>query len=269
MIKSKKQMYIVVGIFALILFLGGITYAFFNYTRVGSANSISTSTIIFNTSNDLLIDVSNDFPQDDLEGQALADMKANHMGTLSVSGHNTLANGVIYHVYVVRGDDITSKQRLKDENILFQFTPNFTSGQNGFTIMSNSYSSPTSLTFDNTGKALISTGLVKNTSSLTTVSYNYYMWIDSANILVSSTSKRATLAEGNPSLADTTSGTTTAGRYMTNSSTLTTITLYPAKSEHSGKTVYTTNEFSNGFYNIKILVEAENYTPTPSPTVSP
>ena len=36
MIKSKKQMYIVIGAFALVLTLLTSTYAFFNYTRTGT-----------------------------------------------------------------------------------------------------------------------------------------------------------------------------------------------------------------------------------------
>ena len=42
-------MYLVIGIFTLILLLGGTTYAFFNYTREG-ANTVSTGRISFNTS---------------------------------------------------------------------------------------------------------------------------------------------------------------------------------------------------------------------------
>ena len=38
MIKSKKQMFIIVGAFILVLMLFTTTYAFFNYTRTGSAN---------------------------------------------------------------------------------------------------------------------------------------------------------------------------------------------------------------------------------------
>ena len=34
MIKSKRQMYIVVGVFALVMLLGTFSYAFFNYTRI-------------------------------------------------------------------------------------------------------------------------------------------------------------------------------------------------------------------------------------------
>jgi len=44
MIKSKKQMFIVIGVFALVMLLGEITYAFFSYTRTGASNTIRVFT---------------------------------------------------------------------------------------------------------------------------------------------------------------------------------------------------------------------------------
>lgn len=248
-------------LFIVVIF--GTTYAIFNFTKTGTANTFSTSTVDFDFSEDTLMDVSNDFPQDaDLSNDELIAVKSTHAGTLSVSGHNTLTNGVKYSIYVIHGDDITGKQRLNDSSIMFQFTSDFTSGANGFTVLTNDYATPSNLIFDNDGKALISTGLVKNTSELTTVNYNFYMWMDSGTMHVSSTTKRATLGEGNPSLADTTSGNVTAVRYMKNDNTVpSNVTLFPATSEQEGKIIYTTYEFSNGYYNIKFLVEAEAYKP--------
>ena len=52
MIKSKKQMFIVIGAFALVMLLGTVTYAFFNYTRKGSSNVIKTGRISFTSSQD-------------------------------------------------------------------------------------------------------------------------------------------------------------------------------------------------------------------------
>ena len=263
---NNKKRIIIYGISVLTLFavILGTTYAIFNYTRIGGQSSLSTGQVKFDTTGELLIDVERDFPQDaDLSGTELTNMKNSHKGELTIQSHTTLTNGIRYRIYAVRGDDITGKLRLNDENIKFQLTPNFTSGTNGFTVKTNDYAEPTNLSFDNEGKALLSTGIVKDTSSLTAVTYNYYMWIDGGNTLISSTTKRATLAEGNPSLADTTTGNTVADRYMKNDGTLTEdVTIFPARSSDTGKTVYTTNEFSNGYYNIKILVEAEDAMPT-------
>ena len=64
MIKSKKQMYIVIGAFALVLTLFTTTYAFFNYTRTGTVNTIRVGRISFNSSQDGSINLSNVFPID-------------------------------------------------------------------------------------------------------------------------------------------------------------------------------------------------------------
>ena len=52
MIQNKKQMFIVIGVFALILLLGTTTYAFFNYTRKGSSIVIKVGRISFNSGQD-------------------------------------------------------------------------------------------------------------------------------------------------------------------------------------------------------------------------
>ena len=49
LIKSKKQMFIVIGAFVLTLMLFTTTYAFFNYTRTGARNIIKTGRIYFNS----------------------------------------------------------------------------------------------------------------------------------------------------------------------------------------------------------------------------
>ncbi len=253
---AKKNIIMMLAIILFIAIIVGGTYAFFNYTRTGGDNNMGTGTIQFEFTDDTLMDVSNDFPEyPDMTNQELVAVKSIHNGALNISGHNTLPEGVTYSIYLVRGDDIAGKQRLADSSMKFQLEPTFTSGENGFTILTNDYNDPTNLTFTN-NKALISTGLIKDTTELTTVSFNFYMWIDADKTFISSTTKRLVLPEGNPSLADTTSGNTTASRYMRNNGVLTTETLFPAKSSETGKIIYTTNEFSNGYYNIKFLVEA-------------
>ena len=64
MVKSKKQMFIVIGVFSLILMLVTTTYAFFNYTRTGSANTIKVGRISFVTRQTATINLTNVFPID-------------------------------------------------------------------------------------------------------------------------------------------------------------------------------------------------------------
>ena len=152
------------------------------------------------------------------------------------------------------GDAVSGKTRLRDDAISVMFIP--PTNANGFTNTVNNCSTSTSLTFTN-GKALVASGLIKNTTNLISKTYTLKLWIDSSKISISSTTKRANNIEGNPSLADSTTGTTTATRYMrNNNSEASTITLYPAKASQVGKIIYTTNEFSNSYYSFKIIIEA-------------
>ena len=62
LIKSPKQMIMVIAIFTLMIFVGGTTYAFFNYTRTGGANTVRVGRIYFNHTQDGRINLTNAFP---------------------------------------------------------------------------------------------------------------------------------------------------------------------------------------------------------------
>ena len=62
LIKSYKQMFLVIGIFTLVLLVGGTTFAFFNYTRTGSANTVKVGRIYFNHQEGNTISLENVFP---------------------------------------------------------------------------------------------------------------------------------------------------------------------------------------------------------------
>ena len=64
MIKTKKQMFTLIGVFTLMLLLGTTTYAFFNYTRTGSSNTIRVGRISFVTRQLDTINLTNVFPID-------------------------------------------------------------------------------------------------------------------------------------------------------------------------------------------------------------
>ena len=252
-IKKNNELKVLIFI-TLIIILGvvlGSTYAFFNYTRIGNPDVLNTGYIDFDFNGGSEIEKGNAFPIEE------ADVDNTIVKTFSLTSHTTFTDGIVYRIYAVYGDNVSGKTRLRDDVVSFEFIP--PEDANGFITEINNYSSPKSLSFTN-GKALISTGIIKNTSNLTTKNYTLKLWIDSSKINISSTTKRATNAEGNPSLADATTGTTTAIRYMRNDTTeLTTVTLYPAITSQQGKIIYTTNEFSNSYYSFKILVEAEDY----------
>ena len=61
--KNRKQnLLLVLGLFVLITMFGGLTYAFFNYSRTGSANTLSVGRISFNTNQTETINLSDVSP---------------------------------------------------------------------------------------------------------------------------------------------------------------------------------------------------------------
>ncbi len=100
MIKSRKQMYLVIGAFALVLMLGTVTYAFFNYTRTGSANIIRTGRIAFNSTQGQAINLTNVFPIDVTNGIPNNNANVGSV-TINVTGDTTYGDGVEYLVSAV------------------------------------------------------------------------------------------------------------------------------------------------------------------------
>ena len=111
MIKSKKQSLIVIGVFTLVLMLGTVTYAFFNYTRTGTANTIKTGRISFNSEQGTSINLTNMFPIDVTNG--IPD-DATKVGTVTihVTGDTTYAEGVEYLVSAVNVTNTVGSKKL-------------------------------------------------------------------------------------------------------------------------------------------------------------
>ena len=228
-----------------------ITYAFFNYTRTGPSNSVTTSQLLFEfAAGNQNIDIGNANPI------SYSDIGAINEITFTLKGSSNLTEGIKYTIYAVEGDTVTGKNRLSDSVISMVFEP--ATDADGYTTTLNNYSTPTSPNFTN-GRIAISNGIVRNNDiDLAAKTYKIKLWIDSSKILVSSTTKRQNNAEGNPSVADTSEGNVTEGRYIENDNNLVNTTLYPADINYTGRIVYTTNEFANSYYSIKIVVEAQD-----------
>ena len=96
MIKSRKQMYVVIGVFALVLMLFTTTYAFFNYTRTGTSNTIRVGRIAFNSSQSGNINLTNAFPITSTEAET--DTTNAKSVSITVTGDTDYANGVEYLV---------------------------------------------------------------------------------------------------------------------------------------------------------------------------
>lgn len=239
-------------IFVLLIIIASIasTYAFFQFTRTGSNNLMEPSFINFDfVDNNQNLIIGNATPID------LSDIDNDYEVSFDIVAHTNISKGIEYKIYAVYGDDEPNKTRLLDDVISIQFIS--PEDSDGFTTTVNNYETGKSPEFVS-GKALLSTGLVKNTANLTTKTYKVRMWIDSNKIIISSTTKRLSNEEGNPSLADITEGRISVDRYIRNDGNLISATLYPAKSEEKDKFVYTTNEYKNSYYSIKIVVEAND-----------
>ena len=98
LIKTKKQMFIVIGVFTLVMLLGTVTYAFFNYTRTGSQNIIKTGRIYFNSEQGTAINLTNLFPVDPTETGVMDDATKVGTVTINVVGDTTYSGGIEYLV---------------------------------------------------------------------------------------------------------------------------------------------------------------------------
>ena len=108
--KNKRNMLSIIGIAILVIGLVGTTYAFFNYTRTGPANVVSTGRIVFNSertgnainlTNVFPIDVTNGIPNDNANVGTV---------TIHVSGDTTYDEGVEYLVSAVNVNNSVSNK---------------------------------------------------------------------------------------------------------------------------------------------------------------
>ena len=92
MIKTKKQMFIVIGVFTLVMLLGTVTYAFFNYTRTGQANNIRTGQIHFLTTQGNTLNLTDLFPV------ASNEVGNNNAMTLRIEGSTSYSGGEEFEI---------------------------------------------------------------------------------------------------------------------------------------------------------------------------
>ena len=111
MTNKKANALMILGLFVLIGMIGGLTVAFFNYTRTGSPNTITTGHIEFSSSQELL-ELSNAFPIS--TSDAITDTSNTDEAIITISGNTTYSTGVEYLIttedtHVTIGTGITAK----------------------------------------------------------------------------------------------------------------------------------------------------------------
>ena len=112
MIKTKKQMFIVISVFALILMLGTVTYAFFNYTRTGLSNSIKVGRISFVSRQTDTINLTNLFPIDPTNSSDMNDSTKVGTVEIEIEGDTDYAEGVEYLISSVDSSITTNGKTL-------------------------------------------------------------------------------------------------------------------------------------------------------------
>ncbi len=95
---SKQILLSVIGVAILVVAVVGVSFAFFNYTRTGAANTVRTGTITFNTTNSS-ISVTNVFP---IEKSTLGTDTTNvGTGSVTITGNTNYNKGIDFTVTAV------------------------------------------------------------------------------------------------------------------------------------------------------------------------
>ena len=89
--KEKKNSLIILILLVLIVMTVGVTFAFFNYTRTGSANTLKVGKIEFN-SRQTTIELENVFPADSKN----LNSSNSDTSTINITGDTTYNEGLEY-----------------------------------------------------------------------------------------------------------------------------------------------------------------------------
>ncbi len=92
---SKQILLSVIGVAILVVAVVGVSFAFFNYTRTGAANTVRTGTISFNTTNSE-ISITNLFPI--AKSSVATDVNNVGVGTVGITGSTNYTNGIDFTV---------------------------------------------------------------------------------------------------------------------------------------------------------------------------
>ena len=117
MIKTKKQMFIIIGAFALVLLLGSVSYAWFSYrAETGSSEIVAGDIYLTMTEGNETLTLTNIFPETKEEARARND---NYI-TFELSGLNTSNKTIYYEILLNHGADKPSpKSRYADSDLRF------------------------------------------------------------------------------------------------------------------------------------------------------
>ena len=166
---KNKKIIITLSIIVVLILSIGVTFAVFNYNKVGTKNSslvVGDIYMHYNETNELTIE--NAMPSDTYDATSFFEF--------TIDGKNTTTNKDIwYEIILKHGDDLTGKTRIKDN--LLKFT--LTETKNGTTTTvfdGRSYG-------DLTNKRIWVNTINKNTASEVSITYRLYMWISNNTVI--------------------------------------------------------------------------------------
>ena len=114
--KSKKNL-ILSSVLVMLLLVGGVTYAYFNYSATGERSEIVTGQIYMNYTENSNIYLTNAFPES--KEQALARTDENGVFNFTIDGKNTSKYDIYYGINLVEGEPIDGKTvAIKPEHIM-------------------------------------------------------------------------------------------------------------------------------------------------------
>ena len=125
---SKQVLLSVIGVAILVVAVVGVSFAFFNYTRTGTAaNSVQTGKINFTSSQDGAIAVTNFFPQ----RPGSQDTANTSSVDIQITGSTTYENGLVYRITALGVENWSDKVPVQVDVSVKD--GNLNSGNNTFT----------------------------------------------------------------------------------------------------------------------------------------
>jgi hypothetical protein len=188
MIKTKKQMFIVIAIFAFIIIIGGTTYAWFSYRRESVNQTLIAGDIYLKLEegNDT-ISLTNIFPETKEEARARND---NYL-TFEINGINESNKTIYYEIDLNHGTEKNSPyERFNDEDLRFDLVELDSNGDEVRYLLSNVGFD----TLDN--KKIWVDEVTAGSSTEVSKKYKLRMWLSDEVIISDSDPNRDYLAVG-------------------------------------------------------------------------
>ena len=172
MIKNKKHMLIVIAVFTVIVLLGGVAYALFNYARIGEDSTLVVGNIYMNHTEGTTINLVNESPCK----QEKARSRTDNSITIQITGINESKEDIYYKLMLDYGDQVTGKTRMKDKTLRFDFLEVLANNEEKYIVYSE--------TFDNIKDLVLTRDrILAETNSTVTRTYKLRMWLDEDTIV--------------------------------------------------------------------------------------